>query len=280
MKRLLAARSSAVRSARRPRGGAAPTRSATSPSTASRASRSPATGCTSATSSTSPRSRPSRSGSAVVDADGLRRRSSRADRPRPRRVDGRPARPAPLAHALAFPPGAGGLRTLRFEAVYARPAGRRPGAARASRHELRAAGSAGRRSSSGRSGRADLLSRRPRPSSATSSAPTRRTSCSSPLDVTAAHASTSSRATAPGSLRRRARPTAARVQARPADGGFAGLIAQDDLGPASILASLADRALLGRRARALAGSRQGDRRRVPGRPARDGPRMRSRSARS
>jgi len=34
------------------------------------------------------------------------------------RVDGRPIALAPLAHELAFPPGSAGLRTLRFEAVY------------------------------------------------------------------------------------------------------------------------------------------------------------------
>src|SRR4029077_19250787 len=32
-------------------------------------------------------------------------------------LDGRSRTPAPLAHALALPPGAAGLRTLRFEAV-------------------------------------------------------------------------------------------------------------------------------------------------------------------
>jgi nickel/cobalt transporter (NicO) family protein len=42
------------------------------------------------------------------------------------RVDGRQVALTPLDHALAFPPGAAGLRTLRFEAVYAAAA--RPGA--------------------------------------------------------------------------------------------------------------------------------------------------------
>jgi len=37
------------------------------------------------------------------------------------RVDGRPLALKPLDHALAFPPGAAGLRTLRFEAVYTSP---------------------------------------------------------------------------------------------------------------------------------------------------------------
>lgn len=35
------------------------------------------------------------------------------------RIDGRPVALTPLAHELAFPPGMAGLRTLRFEAVYA-----------------------------------------------------------------------------------------------------------------------------------------------------------------
>src|SRR5262249_7979608 len=38
------------------------------------------------------------------------------------RLDGRKVALEPLDHALAFPPGAAGLRTLRFEAVYAAPA--------------------------------------------------------------------------------------------------------------------------------------------------------------
>ena len=38
------------------------------------------------------------------------------------RLDGRKVTLTALEHALAFPPGAAGLRTLRFEAVYAAPA--------------------------------------------------------------------------------------------------------------------------------------------------------------
>src|SRR5207247_3930544 len=38
------------------------------------------------------------------------------------RLDGRKVALTPLDHALAFPPGAAGLRTLRFEAVYSAPA--------------------------------------------------------------------------------------------------------------------------------------------------------------
>jgi nickel/cobalt transporter (NicO) family protein len=36
-------------------------------------------------------------------------------------VDGRPAALRPLGHELAFPPGAGGLKTMRLQAVYAGP---------------------------------------------------------------------------------------------------------------------------------------------------------------
>ena len=51
------------------------------------------------------------------------------------RLDGRRVALTPLDHALAFPPGAAGLRTLRFEAVYSAAAS--SGQARAPRHELR-----------------------------------------------------------------------------------------------------------------------------------------------
>ena len=43
------------------------------------------------------------------------------------RVDGRPVRLVPLGHALAHPPGAGGLRTTRLEVVLAGPAAPRAG---------------------------------------------------------------------------------------------------------------------------------------------------------
>ena len=62
------------------------------------------------------------------------------------RLDGRKVALTPLDHALAFPPGAAGLRTLRFEAVYSAAASsgtRSSSATRTSR-----TGSAGKRSCS------------------------------------------------------------------------------------------------------------------------------------
>ena len=64
------------------------------------------------------------------------------------RIDGRKLALAPLDHALAFPPGAAGLRTLRFEAVYAAPPQAPAGSSSTTRTSP--TGSAGRRSCSRR----------------------------------------------------------------------------------------------------------------------------------
>ena len=119
------------------------------------ASRSPATGSTSATSSISPRSRRSR--------PATRRRRERYARRIARglevTVDGRPrARSSRSAHALAFPRGAGGLHTMRFEVILRGPRSTRPRAARARTTRTTPAASAGRRSSSAR--RTPSVSRR------------------------------------------------------------------------------------------------------------------------
>ena len=94
-----------------------PIRSATSPSTTSRPSTSPATASTSATPSTWPRSRPSRrvrrSGSPATRAASPR--SARS--PRRRRRVAADRRLAPHSER----PGAGGLKTMRFDAVYSAP---------------------------------------------------------------------------------------------------------------------------------------------------------------
>src|SRR4029453_16934377 len=51
-----------------------------------------------------------------------RGRAARIGRGIDLRLDRRRVELMPLDHALAFPPGAAGLRTLRFEAVYSAPA--------------------------------------------------------------------------------------------------------------------------------------------------------------
>ena len=91
-----------------------PTRSATSPSTATAALSLPAAASTSITCSISPRS--PRSRRETVSA----RPGSPSGSPRglDLRIDGRRAALRVLEHEATFRPGAGGLKTLRFEAVY------------------------------------------------------------------------------------------------------------------------------------------------------------------
>ena len=188
-------------------------------------------------------------------------------------VDGRPARLVPVRNELAFPPGQGGLHTTRLEVLLRRPEARRGGAARLPRRQLRRPASAGRRSSSRRRAGARLtqLERARSTASATGCSRTRRTCSQSPLDVTSATAVGRARSRPPARRRRSRRAQAA----RPARGGPRGrrlglraLIVHDQLGGWFVLASLFDRVLLGRRARAQPGPRQVDRRRVPRRLAR------------
>jgi nickel/cobalt transporter (NicO) family protein len=155
------------------------------------------------------------------------------------RLDGRKVALTPLDHALAFPPGAAGLRTLRFEAVYAAPAS-------SGRLELRDTNFANRIG-----WKEVVLSARDGASASVSSVPSTSVShelaaypkdlLSSPLEVTTATATVrpGDGAGDPPKLESRAQlSTRAAVRAT-GDGGFASLIARDDLGVGVILISLA-----------------------------------------
>jgi nickel/cobalt exporter len=139
------------------------------------------------------------------------------------RVGARRARLVPVAHEVAFPSGAGGLRTTRLEVIL-----RGPAIAGSTSIEYRDTNyadrigwkeivvGAGTRSESGelRAYPSDLLE--------------------SPLDVAAVHATLAPTSDPP--------PTLTRVSGKPgriADSGFATLISRSDLSPLLILGSLA-----------------------------------------
>jgi ABC-type nickel/cobalt efflux system permease component RcnA len=155
------------------------------------------------------------------------------------RLDGRKVALKPLDHALAFPPGAAGLRTLRFEAVYS-------AAASSGRLELRDTNFANRIG-----WKEVVLSARDGASASVSSVPSTSVShelaaypkdlLSSPLEVTTATAAVEP-GDGPGSppqLESRAQLSARAAVRATGDGGFASLIARDDLGVGVILISLA-----------------------------------------
>jgi nickel/cobalt transporter (NicO) family protein len=155
------------------------------------------------------------------------------------RLDGTKVALTPLDHALAFPPGAAGLRTLRFEAVYS-------AAASSGSLELRDTNFADRIG-----WKEVVLSARDGASARASSVPSTSLShelaaypkdlLSSPLEVTTATAAIEP-GDGPGSapqLESRAQLSARAAVRDTGDGGFASLIARDDLGVGVILISLA-----------------------------------------
>jgi nickel/cobalt exporter len=156
------------------------------------------------------------------------------------RVGGQAVGLTPLAHELAFPPGTAGLRTLRFEAVYASPA-LRSGHLDFQDTNFR-----------DRIGWKEVILHADRGARVTSStAPSTSVSgelisypddlLSSPLDVTGAQATIDpgdSEGEPPTLLSRDQLAERAAVRST-GDGGFASLIAQEDLGFGVILLSLA-----------------------------------------
>jgi nickel/cobalt transporter (NicO) family protein len=142
-------------------------------------------------------------------------------------VDGRPARLTPLAHALAHPPGAGGLRTTRLEVVLRGPILHRP--SRVVYHDNNYRGRIGWKEvvvGSEAHSVSDELRAYPKDL------------LSSPLDVTSVTtrlAPTDGPATPPALTRGRALQAPDRV----ADSGFARLIGRRHLSALVIVASLA-----------------------------------------
>ena len=173
------------------------------------------------------------------------------------RIDGRRVPLVVVSHRISERPGAGGLKTLRFDAVFrARGDGH---AAHLRRHAPIANRIGWREIVVTRAGRRD--GRRElgpgRRAARTSSAPTRRVSC--------ARRSTCARATVdyrPGDVGGAGARDRAAAAPEHAASGFESLIQRGDLSLGVILALAPDRRLLGRGARTHAGSRQGARRRV------------------
>jgi ABC-type nickel/cobalt efflux system permease component RcnA len=155
------------------------------------------------------------------------------------RVDGQRLALTPLDHALAFPPGAAGLRTLRFEAVYSAPA-------TSGRLELRDTNFANRIgwkevALTARDGASATASSVPSTSVSHELAAYPKDLLSSPLEVTSATA-TIDPGEGPGTapqLESRAELSARVAVRATGDGGFASLIAREDLGIGVILLSLA-----------------------------------------
>ena len=179
-------------------------------------------------------------------------------------LDGRRVVLTPLEHRVQTRPGAGGLETLRFDAVFAAPAG-------AAGKELGYRDLNFERRLGWReivvvpSGGAEVLSADVPSTSASDALRSYPADLlSSPLDVRSAQVEYE-----PGSGPGHAPAAHRRRGGRGSAGGFESLIARGDLGVGVILASLLVAMLLGRGARAHARPREGDRRRLPGRLARE-----------
>ena len=140
-------------------------------------------------------------------------------------LDGRPARLVPVAHALAFPGGVGGLHTMRLQVILRGPAV--PAAARVAVRDTNYAGRIGWREivvGAGTRSASDELRVYPK------------SLLESPLDVTAATATIApTNDPAPALLSGKALQAPDRV----ADSGFTRLIGRGRLSPLVILASLA-----------------------------------------
>ncbi len=140
------------------------------------------------------------------------------------RVDGNPTRLVPTAHALAFPKGAGGLRTTRLEVILRGP--QVAGTSRITYRDTNYAGRLGWREivvGADAKSRSDELRAYPKDL------------LSSPLHVTSVAAGLAPTSDAPPTL---TRGSALQAPDRVADSGFASLIAHEKLGAGFVLLSL------------------------------------------
>jgi ABC-type nickel/cobalt efflux system permease component RcnA len=140
------------------------------------------------------------------------------------RVDGHRTRLVPIAHALAFPRGAGGLRTTRLEVILRGP--RVAGTSRITYRDTNYAGRLGWREivvGAHAKSRSDELRAYPKDL------------LSSPLRVTSVATTLAPTSDAPPGL---TRGRALEAPDRVADGGFASLIAHEQLGAGFVLLSL------------------------------------------
>jgi nickel/cobalt transporter (NicO) family protein len=141
------------------------------------------------------------------------------------RIDGHRARLVPIAHALAFPEGAGGLRTTRLEVILRGP--RVAGTSRITYRDRNYAGRLGWREivvGAHAKSRSDELRAYPKDL------------LESPLRVTSLAATLAPTSDPPPGL---TRGRALEAPDRVADGGFASLIARDNLSVGFVLLSLA-----------------------------------------
>jgi nickel/cobalt transporter (NicO) family protein len=141
------------------------------------------------------------------------------------RLDGRQVALRPVAHGLAFPPGAGGLRTLRFEAIL-----RGPAVDATARLELRD------RNDAGRIGWREIVVGADAPSVSHELRAYPKSLLQSPLDVSTARATL---VPTDDPVPQLTRGAALAVPDRVADGGFTELISQRHLSPLVILAAVA-----------------------------------------
>jgi nickel/cobalt exporter len=171
-----------------------------------------------------------------IDADVYAKRIARGVR---LSIDGRPARLVPVRHALAFPPGAGGLQTTRLEVVLAGPVlhGRR---AVVSYHDNNYAGRIGWKEITARGNGGAAISGASVPAKSISEElhAYPKDLLQSPLDVSSARITIDPGA-APGKAPALTRGTTLQAADRVADSGFSSLIGRGHLSALVILASLA-----------------------------------------
>jgi nickel/cobalt transporter (NicO) family protein len=171
-----------------------------------------------------------------IDADVYAKRIARGVR---LSIDGRPARLVPARHALAFPPGAGGLQTTRLEVVLAGPVlhGR---SAVVSYHDNNYAGRIGWKeiTARGDDGAAITGASAPAKSISEELRAYPKDLLQSPLDVSSARITVDPGA-APGEAPALTHGKTLQAPDRVADSGFSSLIGRGHLSALVILASLA-----------------------------------------
>jgi len=171
-----------------------------------------------------------------IDADVYAQRIARGVR---LSIDGRPARLVPVRHALAFPPGAGGLRTTRLEVVLAGPV-LHGGSATVSYQDNNYAGRIGWKeiTARGEGGAAIAGASVPAKSISAELHAYPKDLLQSPLDVSSARLTVDPGA-APGKAPALTYGKTLQAPDRVADSGFSSLIGRGHLSALVILASLA-----------------------------------------
>jgi ABC-type nickel/cobalt efflux system permease component RcnA len=154
-------------------------------------------------------------------------------------IDGRPARLVPVRHAIAFPPGAGGLQTTRLEVVLAGPV-LQGGSATVSYHDNNYAGRIGWKEITARGEEGAAISGATVPAKSISAElhAYPKDLLQSPLDISSARLTVDPGA-APGTAPSLTHGKTLQAPDRVADSGFSSLIGRGHLSALVILASLA-----------------------------------------